>query len=81
MNKQIIGRIDIVSFPELGLFNIDVKVDTGAYTSAIHCSEIVEKKNVLFCTFFSEGHSNFNNKTVKFTNYSSTDVKSSNGFK
>jgi len=81
MNKQIIGRVDMVDLPELGLFNIDVKIDTGAYTSAIHCSEIIEKNNELFCTFFNEGHSNFNNKTVKFINYSRTDVKSSNGIK
>jgi len=81
MNKQIIGRVDIVDFPELGLSNIDVKIDTGAYTSAIHCSEIVEKNKTLFCTFFSKGHPNFSNKTILFTNFSRTDVKSSNGFK
>ena len=38
--KQIIGRIDKVDFPELGIFNIDAKVDSGAFTSAIHCSKI-----------------------------------------
>jgi len=81
MNKQIIGRVDIVNFPKLGLFNIDVKIDTGAYTSAIHCSEIIEKNNTLFCTFFSEGHPTFSNKTIRFVNFSKTDVKSSNGFK
>lgn len=81
MNKQTIGRVDIVDFPELGLYNIDAKIDTGAYTSAIHCSEIIEKDNMLFCTFFSKGHPNFNDKTILFTNYSRTDVKSSNGFK
>jgi hypothetical protein len=81
MNKQIIGRVDILDFPELGLSKIDVKIDTGAYTSAIHCSKITEKNNVLLCTFFSEGNPNFSNKTILFTNFSKTDVKSSNGFK
>ncbi len=81
MTKQIIGRIDRVDFPTLGLFNIDVKIDTGAYTSAIHCSKIIEKDNKLFCTFYSAGHPNFSGKEVVFDSYTRTDVKSSNGFK
>lgn len=36
----VIGRRDKVDFPELGLKNIDVKVDTGAFTSSIHCHDI-----------------------------------------
>lgn len=37
----IIGRIDKADFPELNLQNINLKVDTGAYTSTIHCHDIV----------------------------------------
>lgn len=37
---HIIGRSDIVDLPDLGLHNVDVKIDTGAYTSSIHCSRI-----------------------------------------
>ena len=40
MVKKIIGGIDISDFPELGLLQIDVKIDTGAFTSVIHCSEV-----------------------------------------
>lgn len=81
MKKKIIGRVDKVDFPNLDLFNIDVKIDTGAYTSAIHCSQIVEDNNMLKCTFYSEGHANFSGKEVVFTTYSRTTVKSSNGIK
>ncbi|MDQ3393080.1 MAG: RimK/LysX family protein [Bacteroidota bacterium] len=38
--KKIIGRTDIVDLPEFGIKEIKVKIDTGAYTSAIHCSKI-----------------------------------------
>ena len=38
--KIIIGRKDKADFPDLGLKNIDVKVDSGAYTSSIHCHDI-----------------------------------------
>ncbi len=81
MKKKIIGRVDKVDFPNLDLFNIDVKIDTGAYTSAIHCSDIVEDNNTLKCTFYSKGHANFNGKEIIFETFSRTNVKSSNGFK
>lgn len=81
MQKPIIGRVDKVNFPNLKLYNVDVKIDTGAYTSAIHCSKIIEKNNTLKCTFYSKGHPNFSGTEVLFTKYSQTDVKSSNGYK
>ncbi|MGM0582366.1 MAG: ATP-dependent zinc protease [Bacteroidota bacterium] len=42
--KKTIGRIDKLDLPELGLEKVQAKIDTGAYTSAIHCSKIhIEK--------------------------------------
>ncbi len=38
--KKVIGRIDKADFPELSLYDIQVKIDTGAYTSSIHCHNI-----------------------------------------
>ena len=38
--KQLIGMTDIVDFPDLGLFDVQAKVDTGAYTSALHCKDV-----------------------------------------
>jgi hypothetical protein len=38
--KQIIGRKEVVDFPELGLYGISAKIDTGAYTSTLHCRDI-----------------------------------------
>jgi hypothetical protein len=38
--KQIIGMTDLVDFPDLGLFDIQAKIDTGAFTSALHCKDV-----------------------------------------
>lgn len=38
--KQIIGMTDLVDFPELKLFDVQAKVDTGAFTSALHCKDV-----------------------------------------
>ena len=81
MTKKILGRVDKIDFPQLNLFTIDVKIDTGAYTSAIHCSKIREEDHKLSCIFESKGHPNFKSDEVVFENYTYTDVKSSNGHK
>ena len=39
-SMHVIGRSDKVDFPELGLENIDAKIDSGAFTSSIHCENI-----------------------------------------
>jgi hypothetical protein len=79
MTKKILGRVDKIDFPELNLNIIDVKIDTGAYTSTIHCSNIREENNKLHCTFESKGHPNFKSDEIIFQNYTYTVVKSSNG--
>ncbi|MGM5469318.1 ATP-dependent zinc protease family protein [Flavobacteriaceae bacterium LMO-SS05] len=81
MTKKIIGRIDKADFPELNLYGVDVKIDTGAYTSAIHCTQIIEENNTLRCAFDSLDHPNFKSKDIIFETYSRTNVKSSNGFR
>jgi len=39
-DKVTIGRTDKVDLPDLSLFNVRAKIDTGAYTSSIHCSKL-----------------------------------------
>jgi len=43
--KQLIGMTDIVDFPDLGLCDVPVKVDTGAYTSSLHCKNVTVGKS------------------------------------
>lgn len=77
--KKIIGRIDKADFPELDLFEIAVKVDTGAYTSSIHCANVQIIEGVLKCNFYDKEHVNYNGREVTFKTFKTARVKSSNG--
>lgn len=79
MNKKIIGRFDKADFPELHLEDIAIKIDTGAYTSSIHCNHIKEEEDYLSCTFLDEEHPLYNGKKFTFRDYDIVFVKSSNG--
>ena len=39
-SKRLLGRRELVDFPAFALGGVEAKVDTGAYTSAIHCRNI-----------------------------------------
>ena len=83
MNKSIIGRKDKIDIPALSIENIAVKIDSGAYSSSIHCSsiELVSTKqgDQLEVVFLDETNNNFNGKKYIFKNYRKKKVKSSTG--
>lgn len=79
MEKKTIGRFDRADFPDLQLKDIAVKIDTGAYSSAIHCDNIKEEDGVLKCTFLDEEHPLSNGKEFTFADYDVVFVRSSNG--
>lgn len=75
----IIGKSDRADFPIFNLKNIKVKIDTGAYTSSIHCKDIKEEKDELTVIFLSEQHSNYTGEIVRFSDYEIKKVRSSSG--
>ncbi len=75
----IVGRNEAIDFPDLGLFGINAKIDTGAYTASLHCYDIREKDGVLYFKLLEPTQNNFNVPDIKFTDYSQTNVKSSFG--
>ncbi|MFK8059744.1 MAG: ATP-dependent zinc protease [Polaribacter sp.] len=78
--KLTIGRIDKVDFPRLMLQDIDIKIDSGAYTSSIHCTNIEEiENNYIKFKLLDSKHPLYNNKVFTFKDYTSKTVKSSNG--
>ncbi|HMS49956.1 MAG TPA: RimK/LysX family protein [Candidatus Saccharibacteria bacterium] len=77
--QQTIGTFEQVSFPLLKVSShLIAKIDTGAYTGALHCTEAREEKTpegtLLYFVPFGK------QKYAQYTNdYSRKHVKSSNG--
>lgn len=77
--KQLIGRREVIAFPELGLYEITAKIDTGAYTTALHCHDIKEKDGVLYFKLLDPTHPDYNEQEQKFSTYTQKEIKNSFG--
>ncbi len=83
MTKIVIGRKDVADFEKLSLYGIEVKIDSGAYTSSFHCHQIekviVDGKDVIKCNFLDPDHPQYHEAEFFFSNFKIRKVKSSNG--
>ena len=81
--KIVIGRSEKVDFPDLDLFEIDAKIDTGAFTSSIHCTNIEKKlidgKKYVSFNLMDPNHEHYNNKPYQLLVHSENEVKNSFG--
>ncbi|WP_426060993.1 ATP-dependent zinc protease [Hymenobacter sp. B1770] len=82
--KRVLGRRELVDFPAFALGSVEAKVDTGAYTSAIHCSNIHIQQNAeqppkLVVHLLDPGHAGTDGQPLTFTDFVLRDIRSSNG--
>ena len=75
----ILGRSDRVDLPGLGLTDIHAKIDTGAYTSALHCSNVKLVDGRLEFVLLDEEHPEFTGMKFTFDEYDQRGIKNSSG--
>ncbi|WP_152000783.1 MULTISPECIES: RimK/LysX family protein [unclassified Imperialibacter] len=82
-SSYTIGRNDIIDLPELDLFNIKAKIDTGAFTSALHCSRIKvsDREGTPIVSFQISGATIGRKGSTKFetSDFTQRKIKSSTG--
>lgn len=81
--KVLIGRSEEISFPELDLKNIVAKIDTGAYSTALHCYDVYEmregKEKILCFKVLDPSFSKFKNEEIHYKQFSRKKIKNSSG--
>ncbi|MDO7854782.1 ATP-dependent zinc protease family protein [Hymenobacter convexus] len=82
--KRVLGRRELVDFPAFALGGVEAKVDTGAYTSAIHCTDIhietdAEQRPVLVVRLLDPDHADADGRPLAFPDFALRDIRSSNG--
>ena len=82
--KRLLGRRELIDFPAFALGGVEAKVDTGAYTSAIHCTNIHletdgQQRPVLVVQLLDPGHEGADGHPLAFPDFVLRDIRSSNG--
>ncbi len=82
---KTIGRKDKIDLPDLGLMEIEAKIDTGAFGCALHCHHVelveVNGKKELHFKLLDPSHPEYEDKLLISTKFGLKHVKSSNGVK
>ena len=80
---KTIGRRDKVNLPDLELYEVDAKIDSGARSSSIHCHDIevvrVDDREFLQFRLLDPFHPKYNEKLFRFEDFFVKKVKSSSG--
>ncbi len=79
---RLIGRREFIDFPLMELFGIEAKIDTGAYTSSLHCENIFIKntnqnQELHFTVDLKDGKTP--KKDFSFADFSTKKIKNSFG--
>ena len=82
--KRLLGRRELLDFPAFALHGIEAKVDTGAYTSALHCADVrLEVRPgaaaILHARLLDPSYAGSDYQQLAFSNFQLRDIRSSNG--
>lgn len=81
--KKVIGRKEEISIPKWGLVNVPAKIDTGAYTSSIHCEfaeiRVEGGEKTLYFKLLGPGYHENNDKLIGTRKFARRKVKNSFG--
>jgi hypothetical protein len=76
---KVLGRSDRVDLPGLGLSNILAKIDTGAWTSSLHCSRAEVVNGKLEFILIDKNNSSVTGAKFTFRKFTRREIKNSFG--
>jgi hypothetical protein len=82
-NLLTIGSKDMVDMPDINVFDLPCKIDTGAQSSSIHCERIklkeIDGKEVLIVRFLDKTIPQYKRKDYQFENFTEKKIRNSFG--
>jgi len=77
----VLGRLERVSFPNWNLYGLDAKIDTGAFTSSLHCHHIEMDHDQESVSFYllDPGHPEYEKRKFRSRIRDIRSIRSSNG--
>jgi hypothetical protein len=83
-NKRVLGRQELVDFPAFGLLQVEAKIDTGAFTCALHCTHqrvetAADGTSVLRVRLFDERHPQHDGQPLEFRQWEEREIRNSFG--
>jgi hypothetical protein len=77
--RKIIGSLEQVAFPDFSGLEVTAKIDTGAYTGALHCTKISEEQAADGSKVLRFSPFDHPELEIVAADYAERGVKSSNG--
>lgn len=77
----VIGATDLIDLPDLGWFQVPVRIDSGATTSSIHCSKVrlIQEGDQTLIQFQLDAGKGAPKQSFKIRNFKETIVRNSSG--
>ena len=79
IGMETLGRTDRIGLPDLGIDDIHAKIDTGAYTSSLHCLKAEVVNGNLEFILLDEEHPEFTGRKYFFKKFVQREIKNSFG--
>lgn len=76
---MVLGRSDRVDLPDLGLENIQAKIDTGAYSCSLHCSSAHVVNGHLEFVLLDQEHPEFTGNPFRVKEFDRREIRNSFG--
>ena len=81
--KTTVGRHEEVGFPDLKIDRVSAKIDTGAYSTALHCYDVYEMREgdvkILCFRVLDPSHPGYSNEEMQVRKFWRRKIKSSSG--
>lgn len=80
-SKPVIGRVELLTFPDAKVLNMPAKVDTGAYRSSIWATKVKEENGVLRFVLLGPSSAHYSGEVIETTEFKKVQVENSFGHK